>query len=143
VTSGNLRLFVLALLTPTILLGQKFEVHSDIRYGGEPPWGLEKPVHISGKVHRGERFEQAIGRGLSFYLEPTEQGWHIGVNDAGGADMMLGFSFEACHGGEIYDAWRRINIDEPRVFAPYPEVWHSPHILGFADYQRRRAICLL
>jgi hypothetical protein len=89
--------------------------NSDVRYGGEPPWGLEKPVHISGKVHRGERFEQAIGRGLSFYLEPTEQGWHFGVNDAGGADMMEGFFFEACHGGEIGDSWRRINIDEPRV----------------------------
>ena len=33
-------------------------------YGGQPPRGLERPVPISGDVHRGKRFDKPIGRGL-------------------------------------------------------------------------------
>jgi hypothetical protein len=50
-------------------------------YGGQPPWGLEQPVHIRGEVHRGERFEKALGRGLYLRLVPDEEGWQIEVGD--------------------------------------------------------------
>jgi hypothetical protein len=50
-------------------------------YGGQAPWGMERPVTIHGEVRRGEAFEQAIGRGLSFRLAPTDAGWRIEVGD--------------------------------------------------------------
>ena len=40
-----------------------------LRYGGEEPLGLEKPVHISGRINAGEGFEREIGRGLKFLVE--------------------------------------------------------------------------
>ena len=86
-----------------------------VRYGGKPPWGLEKPVHISGKVHRGEVFEQAIGRGLDFRLEPTENRWEIMVSDAGGADLMKYSVWEPCHSGPYLDTEKYINIDKLHV----------------------------
>ena len=50
-------------------------------YGGQPPWGLEQPLHIQGALHRGERFDKSIGRGLFLRLVPDEQGWEIEVGD--------------------------------------------------------------
>jgi hypothetical protein len=50
-------------------------------YGGQAPWGMERPVTIHGEVRRGEAFERAIGGGLSFRLVPTEAGWRIEVGD--------------------------------------------------------------
>jgi hypothetical protein len=85
-----------------------------IRFGGEPPWGLEKPVHISGKVRRHESFKQPIGRGLDFRLEPTEGGWEIMVSDANGADLMERSYWEPCHGGP-YDTDKYLNIDKRHV----------------------------
>jgi hypothetical protein len=74
-----------------------------VRYGGEPPWGLEKPIHISGTIHRGEIFKWAIGRGLYFRLEPTDYGWEIEVADEEGIDFSDCIEI-ACHGGA---SWRR------------------------------------
>ena len=80
--------------------------NSVVRYGGEPPWGLEKPVHISGKVNPGEVFEQAIGRGLYFILVPTETGWEMVVADGPGGrtgrnsnNLMECIQWGPCHGG--------------------------------------------
>jgi hypothetical protein len=50
-------------------------------YRGRPPWGVERPVTIHGEVHRGDAFEQAIGRGLSFRLKPNDDGWRIEVGN--------------------------------------------------------------
>jgi hypothetical protein len=55
-------------------------------FGGKPPWGLEKPVRIVGKVHHGELFEKAIGAGLLLRLAPYDDaGWRIevGVQEPG------------------------------------------------------------
>lgn len=53
-------------------------------YGGQPPWGLEHPIHMQGALHRGERFEKSIGRGFFLRLVPGDQGWEIEVGDKSG-----------------------------------------------------------
>ena len=50
-------------------------------YGGQPPWGLEQPVRIRGGIHRGDKFEKQIGRGLYLRLVPDDEGWQIEVGD--------------------------------------------------------------
>jgi hypothetical protein len=56
-------------------------------FGGEPPWGRERPTRIAGEVRHGERFERPIGPGLYLRLEPyPEGGWHIEVGPARDAD---------------------------------------------------------
>lgn len=82
-----------------------------VRYGGKPPWGFEKPVHIRGKVHVGEVFEQALGRGLYFVLKPADTGWRARVTDGpAGQDGSEGNDLldEAteCHGEP---GWNRID----------------------------------
>jgi hypothetical protein len=49
-------------------------------FGGEPPWGRERPTRIAGEVRHGERVERPIGAGLYLRLEPyPEGGWEIQV----------------------------------------------------------------
>ena len=64
------------LMFASFLIGLPARVQvNTVRYGGKPPWSLEKPVHIRGRVHVGEVFEQALGRGLYFVLMPADTGW--------------------------------------------------------------------
>jgi hypothetical protein len=100
-----------------------FAQDSVIHYGGEPPWGLEKPVHISGTVRRGEVFERTIGRGLYFILVPireTTEGtaWKITVTDGPGGPTGSGSNdlltnFAGCHGDS--EPQREINMENPGV----------------------------
>jgi len=66
-------------------------------FGGEPPWGLEQPVRISGEVHKGERFQAPIGEGLYLKLVPYEDyGWHIEVGPDLGTNAYVDDDYARC-----------------------------------------------
>src|SRR5215475_5525327 len=46
----------------------------------------DKPVRFQGEVAAGATFRKEIGRGLTFILRPSEGGWAIAVEPAGGLD---------------------------------------------------------
>jgi hypothetical protein len=56
-------------------------------FGGSPPWGLEKPIHISGVVHAGETFRDAIGGGLSLFIIANRDSFKIGISGKDGDDL--------------------------------------------------------
>jgi hypothetical protein len=69
-----------------VLLIAPCGVASAQRFGGSPPWGLEKPVKIKGELRRGETFAQPIGGGLSFTLKPSGEDWEIAIGPSEGDD---------------------------------------------------------
>ena len=72
------------------LLGGSAEAHAD-----STPTA---PVRIAGEVHRLERFEREIGRGLFFRLVPDDSGWEIEVGPGNGADNYTDCVNEPLHG---------------------------------------------
>jgi hypothetical protein len=89
-------------------------------YGGQPPWGLEQPVHIQGTLHRGERFEKAIGRGLFLRLVSDDQGWEIELGDR--TDDFIGCVSPPFHGitARQIEGWH-FRTDDNKVGRPADE----------------------
>ena len=46
-------------------------------------------IRLHGEVHRSEKFEQEIGRGLVFRLVPDDYGWNIEVGPKDGTDNYM------------------------------------------------------
>jgi len=56
------------------------------------------PVHITGEVHRGEKFERDITHGLVLRLVPYDAGWDIEVGPANTPDDYTDCVNEPLHG---------------------------------------------
>jgi hypothetical protein len=55
-------------------------------------------IRVHGEVHRAEKFEQEIGRGLVFRLAPSEFGWDIEVGPKDSTDNYMDCVNEPLHG---------------------------------------------
>jgi hypothetical protein len=56
------------------------------------------PIRLHGEVHRGEKVEKEIGRGLVFRLAPSEFGWEIEVGPKDSTDNYMDCVNEPLHG---------------------------------------------
>jgi len=56
------------------------------------------PIRLHGEVHRSEKFEKEIGRGLVFRLAPSEFGWDIEVGPKDSTDNYMDCVNEPLHG---------------------------------------------
>jgi hypothetical protein len=56
------------------------------------------PIRLHGEVHRPEKFEKEIGRGLVFRLAPSEFGWDIEVGPEDSTDNYMDCVNESLHG---------------------------------------------
>lgn len=80
-------------------------------------------LRFTGEVHRGQRFEKDIGRGLVFRLDPDDNGWNIEVGPAGSTDDYTDCVNMPAHGitNRQIQGWHFRNDDntaplEPRDF---------------------------
>jgi hypothetical protein len=55
-------------------------------------------IRLHGEVHRAEKFEKEIGRGLVFRLAPSEFGWDIEVGPKDSTDNYMDCVNEPLHG---------------------------------------------
>jgi hypothetical protein len=77
-------------------------------------------LRLHGEVHRSEKFEREIGRGLVFRLVPDEYGWDIEVGPKGGADNYMDCLNEPLHGITPYqiEGWLFRNADNTTPLKP-------------------------
>ena len=70
-------------------------------------------VRLHGEVHRSEKFEREIGRGLVFRLVPDEYGWNIEVGPKDGTDNYMDCVNGPLHGITPYqiEGWLFRNDD--------------------------------
>jgi hypothetical protein len=90
-----------ALLFSAMLFATLFApVSAAQSFGGSPPWGTEKPVHIKGEVQKGNSFEHPIGRDLSLYVLSLNDAFKIAVwrTAAGEADDFTRCATGPFHG---------------------------------------------
>jgi hypothetical protein len=59
---------------------------------------LNLTIRVHGEVHRAEKFEEEIGRGLVFRLAPSEFGWDIEVGPKDSTDNYMDCVNEPLHG---------------------------------------------
>ena len=84
---GNLRILALAISLFLSGVGN-----------GQPKSPPNLSIRLHGEVHRSEKFEREIGRGLVFRLAPSEFGWDIEVGPKDGTDNYMGCVNEPLHG---------------------------------------------
>jgi hypothetical protein len=65
---------------------------------GQPKSPPNLSIRLHGEVHRSEKFEREIGRGLVFRLVPDEYGWNIEVGPKDGTDNYMDCVNEPLHG---------------------------------------------
>lgn len=65
---------------------------------GQPQASPNLPIRLHGEVHRPEKFDKEIGRGLVFRLAPSDFGWDIEVGPKGGTDNYMDCVNEPLHG---------------------------------------------
>ena len=80
---------------------------------GEPKSPPNLSIRLHGEVHRSEKFEREIGRGLVFRLVPDEYGWDIEVGPKNGTDNYMDCVNGPLHGITPYqiEGWLFRNDD--------------------------------
>jgi hypothetical protein len=80
---------------------------------GQPQSPPNLSIRLHGEVHRSEKFEQEIGRGLVFRLAPSEFGWNIEVGPKDGTDNYMDCVNGPLHGITPYqiEGWLFRNDD--------------------------------
>lgn len=64
----------------------------------QPQSTQDLPIRLRGEIHRSEKFEKEIGRGLVFRLAPSEFGWDIEVGPKDSTDNYMDCVNEPLHG---------------------------------------------
>ena len=80
---------------------------------GQPQSPPNLSIRLHGEVHRSEKFEQEIGRGLVFRLVPGEYGWNIEVGPQDATDDYMDCVNGPLHGITPYqiEGWLFRNDD--------------------------------
>ncbi len=80
---------------------------------GQPQAPPNLSIRIRGEVHRSEKFEREIGRGLVFRLVPGEYGWNIEVGPKDGTGNYMDCVNGPLHGITPYqiEGWLFRNDD--------------------------------